>query len=416
MQYLTSQHQVTPARSIYGSGAIETQILIGRDDVVALAANDIYAHHTEAGDAPLGYDPWIRVSSTPVDYYSKSLSGTQEERDSAANEQTRQQWSDAIDGQRVASEQSQVDWSRDPGLQVVLDEANAAAEVKIAELEIAVAADLDSFDPTLHLDDVGAVATARSLVRQESRALVEDASLDADDRAELELAIAAHQAVVDAGDDAAEVASVPLSVRQAIGVVGEDYGIMIARRVNEAGWWWLTFELRTERELTPGDYWIAVYDDAGTYLTTPQLTQTEPGVYVADRVAVNLPSADTAPWYEFTLCFQHISNEQFKRKRILGGQEFVRYRARWGGKAGSGGAGGGTTWVDSGATVIAQAGQLYRISDAAVAAALTPGQQIKFTETGAETTFTGVWAGGADYVEINPFVQAATGDALWMPE
>ena len=74
---------------------------------------------------------------------------------------------------------------------------------------------------------------------------------------------------------------------------------------------------------------------------------------------------------------------------------------------------GGSEWVDTGATVIAQAGTLYRISDAGVAASLTPGQAIKFTESGTETTFTGVWAGGADYIEIDPFVQAVVGDALW---
>lgn len=42
------------------------------------------------------------------------------------------------------------------------------------------------------------------------------------------------------------------------------------------------------------------------------------------------------------------------------------------------------------------------------------GQQIKVTETGVKTTFTGVWAGGADYVEIDPFMQAAVEEALWM--
>ena len=72
----------------------------------------------------------------------------------------------------------------------------------------------------------------------------------------------------------------------------------------------------------------------------------------------------------------------------------------------------GSAWVDTGATIIAQAGTVYRISDAAVAAALIPGQAIRLGDT-AETTFTGVWAGGADYIEIDPFVQAAVGDVVW---
>ena len=69
-------------------------------------------------------------------------------------------------------------------------------------------------------------------------------------------------------------------------------------------------------------------------------------------------------------------------------------------------------WVDTSATIIAQAGTVYRISDAVVAAALIPGQAIRLGDT-AETTFTGVWAGGADYIEIDPFVQASVGDAVW---
>lgn len=76
------------------------------------------------------------------------------------------------------------------------------------------------------------------------------------------------------------------------------------------------------------------------------------------------------------------------------------------------GGGSGSEWVDTGATVIAQAGTVYRISDIEVAAALVPGQTIRFGD-GAETTFTGTWAGGADYLEIDPFVQAAVGDAVW---
>lgn len=68
-------------------------------------------------------------------------------------------------------------------------------------------------------------------------------------------------------------------------------------------------------------------------------------------------------------------------------------------------------WVDTGATIISQAGTIYQISDEAEVARLSPGQPIKLGEL--ETTFTGVWAGGADYIEINPFVQATVGDPLW---
>lgn len=330
MQYLTSQHQVTPARSIYGSGAIETQILIGRDDVVTLAANDIYAHHTEAGDAPLGYDPWIRVSSTPVDYYERNLSGTQEDREIATAKQVRENLDGQIEQQRLAGNQLKIDVQRDPGLAVLMDEANANAETKLVELDGTPDEDLDTFDPNFDPQAVGAVATARSLVVQET-ALAADPGLTQEEQDDLAVSITAHQAVVDAGDNSATVPPVPLSVRRLVGTAGEDYGTLIARRVFSAGWWWLTFELQTERELDVSEYWLALYLETGTYLVTPQLTQVSDGVYEADTAAVNRPESDTSTAYSFTLCRGHITEEQFARVTLKAGVERQRYRARWGG-------------------------------------------------------------------------------------
>ena len=74
--------------------------------------------------------------------------------------------------------------------------------------------------------------------------------------------------------------------------------------------------------------------------------------------------------------------------------------------------GGGSAWVDTGATVTSQAGQLFYVSSAAVAASLTPGQAIRFGDT-LETTFVALWPGTDDLLEIDPYVAAQVGDVLW---
>jgi hypothetical protein len=75
--------------------------------------------------------------------------------------------------------------------------------------------------------------------------------------------------------------------------------------------------------------------------------------------------------------------------------------------------GGGSEWVDTGATVTGQAGQLFYISSASIVASLTSGQNIRFGDT-LETTFTQVWPGTDNLIAIDPYVAASTGDALWI--
>lgn len=70
-------------------------------------------------------------------------------------------------------------------------------------------------------------------------------------------------------------------------------------------------------------------------------------------------------------------------------------------------------WADTGATVIGLAGAVIRISDAGVAAGLVAGQQIRFGDD-LEATFTGLWPGGADYLEVDPYPTGVqVGDVLW---
>jgi hypothetical protein len=71
------------------------------------------------------------------------------------------------------------------------------------------------------------------------------------------------------------------------------------------------------------------------------------------------------------------------------------------------------TWVDTGATIIALAGQVYRLS--AVLTGLTIGQPLRLGLI-AETTFNGYWptpATPSDYIQITPYVTATVGTKVW---
>jgi len=74
--------------------------------------------------------------------------------------------------------------------------------------------------------------------------------------------------------------------------------------------------------------------------------------------------------------------------------------------------GGGSTWVDTGATVTGQAGQLFYVSVDISTLGLTTGQAIRFGNT-LETTYVSTWAGTTNLMQINPPVAAKTGDKVW---
>ena len=70
-------------------------------------------------------------------------------------------------------------------------------------------------------------------------------------------------------------------------------------------------------------------------------------------------------------------------------------------------------WHDTGAKVVALEGTLYRVDDGVPFSDMAPGTPLKFTENGAETTFVSIWAGSTDLVQIDPYVAAVIGDAVW---
>lgn len=76
------------------------------------------------------------------------------------------------------------------------------------------------------------------------------------------------------------------------------------------------------------------------------------------------------------------------------------------------GGGGGSTWVDTGATVTSQAGQLFYVSADISTLGLTAGQAIRFGDT-LETTYVQTWPGTTTLMQINPYVAATTGMKVW---
>lgn len=77
-----------------------------------------------------------------------------------------------------------------------------------------------------------------------------------------------------------------------------------------------------------------------------------------------------------------------------------------------GSGGGGEAWVDTGATVTGQAGQLFYVSVAISTLGLTAGQAIRIGPT-LETTFVQVWPGTTTLMQINPYVAATAGMKVW---
>lgn len=70
------------------------------------------------------------------------------------------------------------------------------------------------------------------------------------------------------------------------------------------------------------------------------------------------------------------------------------------------------TWVDTGATITSQAGQLFYVSLPIDGLGLTAGQAIRIGPT-LETTFVQVWPGTTMLMQINPYVAATAGMKVW---
>lgn len=310
-----------------GNVVIDTQWYAEQERWDELAAWSIYEEWRSEDPAPMGYNQPVIEAINGRDRAARYPAGTAQEQADA----TRQGLSSQIEGERMEADVRQIDLAQDPGKQGLLDEANAAAEAKQIELDETDDADLPAFDPILYPGSVTAMASAQSLINQEL-VIYSQPSLSPDDRAAIDASMVAQQAVIDAGDPAAEVPGVPAVVRRFIGVNGEGYGTLIFGRVQSGGWWYPEWTLRVDRELDVSEYWVAVYDDGGTYLSTPFLTEVEPGVYRADKTATNLPGAIDRV-FQATICHAHISNPQFGLIRYAANVTAQVDRVRWAGLA-----------------------------------------------------------------------------------
>ena len=232
-----------------------------------------------------------------------------------------------------SNDEPQVSTRADPGRVVIMDEAVAIAEREQGRLDLTQDADLQALVLNLDPTTIGSIATATTLFSQTERVLREDPTLTQQERTDLEAVQVEYQAIATGTDDAVDVPAVPDASRRKIGVTGEGYGTIRVRRFEDGGWWWLEFLLNPNRELRVGDYWIALYNEGGTYLSTPQLTDLGNGRYMADKNAVQNAQSTDQVGFQYTLCFQHITAPQFSNITIAPGVHSQISRVRWNGNA-----------------------------------------------------------------------------------
>ncbi len=314
--------------------------------------------------------PYYRLITGPVVFDGDNVTQTQT-WESWTAEEIRAWHQQNIEDQRLSADQQQINLQLKPGDTARMVEANSAALARARALGYVpqTVEDLTAFGSTLDLSEVSSVDAAQSQVTQQQAILDTNLTLTGEEQTILTDSVAANSAFVVAGDAQAEPPAIPAEFRTRLGAPAEDYGRIEAYREFVGGWWWLAFKLTTSRQLNPGDYWIAIYDGAGGYLTTPFLTEVSDNEYVADRAAVNLPRSTPDDTFEFTLCWQHITDEMFSRMRLEGGDQYELYEARWlglgGGIEASGAQTAGTQWVDTGQDVQYVGANLIRINSTA---------------------------------------------------
>ena len=246
-----------------------------------------------------------------------------------------------IEAQRFGADRTYIDVQADPGLVGLMDEANAEAARQRQLLGGTDDSGLDAFDPTFDPRAADSIQVAASLSRQERALLASANPFTEQQRSDLAMAATQHEAIVDAGDPAAAVPEVPSFARRMVGIMGEEYGMLYARRVFVNPFYWLEAGFEIDRDLDGETYFLVIYDENAPddrddtetlYLTTAQFQQQEPGKYVIPKEAINLQRTFDFG-YKLTIAKGHISQPQFDRVLFAGNLLFDEFRVRWGGLA-----------------------------------------------------------------------------------
>lgn len=191
------------------------------------------------------------------------------------------------------------------------------------------------------------------------------------------------------------------------GAVRGDF-IEIRHKQFTGGLWGWRAEMRSQSgDFEPGVRAIGIYSDAACtqylYTTGAFVLDTSSGRYVTEWNSGN--SVKTTRY--FALLY---ASAQEAIGALLDTEDVAVVYLKYGLPAEPPPA--GETWVDTGATVTSQAGQLFYLSADISTLGLTNGQAIRFGTT-LETTYVQTWPGTTNLMQINPYVAAQVGMKVW---
>ena len=196
------------------------------------------------------------------------------------------------------------------------------------------------------------------------------------------------------------------STPEPVGTFGAVRGDFIAIRHKQfsGGLWGWRAEMRSQSgDFEPGVRAIGIYSDAACtqylYTTGAFVLDSASGRYVTEWNAGN--SAKTTRY--FALLY---ASTQEAIGALLNTQDVAVVYLKYGLPAEPPPA--GATWIDTGATVTSQAGQLFYVSADISTLGLTAGQAIRFGNS-LETAYVQTWPGTTTLMQINPYVSAQVG-------
>ena len=191
------------------------------------------------------------------------------------------------------------------------------------------------------------------------------------------------------------------------GAVRGDF-IEIRHKQFADGLWGWRAEMRSQSgDFAPGVRAIGIYSDAACtqylYTTGAFVLDASSGRYVTEW---NSGDSEKVTRY-FALLY---ASAQEAIGALLDAEDVSVVYLKYGLPAESPPA--GATWIDTGATVTSQAGQLFYVSADISTLGLIAGQAIRFGDS-LETTYVQTWPGTTTLMQINPYVSAQVGMKVW---